>query len=319
MNVIRTPDPRFDDLEGYPFEPNYVDVHGLRTHYVDEGPRTSAPVLMLHGEPTWSYLYRHMIPVCVGGGHRVVAPDLIGFGKSDKPAAIGDYSYQRHVDWMAGFVEALDLRGITLFCQDWGALIGLRVAAEHPERFDRIVLGNGALPTADARTRFPLRNALAFMAWRTFARYSPVLPVSRIVNTGCIKRLSPGERRAYDAPFTSAESMAGARAFPRLVPISKHDPAVEANRAAWEALGEWRKPFLTVFSDRDPIMRGGDRFFQRHVPGAAGLPHSTPHAGHFLQEDAGPELARKINELIASTAPADVRERDGRTGVAAGS
>jgi haloalkane dehalogenase len=299
MNIIRTPESRFRDLEDYPFRPHYADVDGLRVHYVDEGPRTSAPVLMLHGEPTWSYLYRHMIPVCVTGNNRVVAPDLIGFGKSDKPGAISDYSYQRHVDWMSRFIEALDLTGITLFCQDWGALIGLRVAAEQPERFERIVIGNGALPVA--RTRPPLSNALAFIAWRTFARYTPVLPVGRIVNAGCIKRLSPGERRAYDAPFLDAASMAGARAFPRLVPTSKRDPAIPANRAAWDALAEWRKPFLTVFSDRDPIMRGGDRIFQQHVPGAAGLPHSTPHAGHFLQEDAGPELAQKINALIAAT------------------
>jgi haloalkane dehalogenase len=301
MNVIRTPDSRFKDLDDYPFEPRYVEIDGLRMHYVDEGPPMAAPVLMLHGEPTWSYLYRHMIPGCVAAGNRVIAPDLIGFGKSDKPTAISDYSYQRHVDWMTSFVAALDLRATTLFCQDWGALIGLRVAAEHPERFARIVIGNGALPTADGRTRFPLPNVLAFMAWRTFARYSPVLPAGRIVNAGSIKRLSPGERRAYDAPFPDSEAMAGARAFPRLVPISPRDPAVDANRAAWDALGQWRKPFLTVFSDRDPIMRGGQRIFQRHVPGAAGLAHTTPHAGHFLQEDAGPELAQSINNLIEST------------------
>jgi haloalkane dehalogenase len=310
MNVIRTPDSRFNDLEGYPFEPHYVDVDvdGLRMHYVDEGPPVAPPVLMLHGEPTWSYLYRDMIPGCVSAGNRVIAPDLVGFGKSDKPTSISDYSYQRHVDWMSGFLEALDLSEITLFCQDWGALIGLRVAAEHPERFARIVIGNGALPTADGRTRPALPNALAFMAWRTFARYSPVLPISRIVNAGCLKRLSPEERRAYDAPFPDSQAMAGARAFPRLVPISRHDPAVNANRAAWDALGQWRKPFLTVFSDRDPIMRGGERIFQRHVPGAAGLDHKTPHAGHFLQEDAGPELAQSINELIRSTGATEFQD-----------
>jgi haloalkane dehalogenase len=209
---------------------------------------------------------------------------------------------------MTSFVEALDLRAITLFCQDWGALIGLRVAAEHPERFARIVIGNGALPTADGRTRPALPNVLAFMAWKTFARYSPAFPIGRIVNAGCIKRLSPGERRAYDAPFPDAKAMAGARAFPRLVPVSPRDPAVNANRAAWDALGQWRKPFLTVFSDRDPIMRGGERVFQRHVPGATGLAHSTPHAGHFLQEDAGPELARAINELVESTSDSEPQD-----------
>jgi len=300
VKSTRTPDSCFAGLEDYPYEAHYVDVDGLRMHYVDEGNPSAPPVLMLHGEPTWSYLYRHMIPVCVAGGSRVIAPDLIGFGKSDKPADGHDYSYQRHVDWMTGFVRALDLSGITLFCQDWGSLIGLRVAAENDDRFERIVIGNGALPTVDGHTRPPILNVLAFLAWRTFATYSPVLPVSRIVNAGCLRTLSSGERRAYDAPFAVPGSKAGARAFPRLVPISPRDPALTANRAAWDALGRWQKPFLTVFSDRDPIMRGGERLFQQHVPGAAGQPHSTPHAGHFLQEDAGPDLARRINELIAA-------------------
>ena len=301
MKTFRTPDSRFVELEDYPYQPHYVEVDGLRMHYVDEGDRSAPPVLMLHGEPTWSYLYRHMIPVCVEAGNRVIAPDLVGFGKSDKPVDKRDYTYQRHVDWMAGFVRALDLNGITLFCQDWGSLIGLRVAAENDARFERIVIGNGVLPTGDRQTRPPPLNAIAFLAWRTFASYSPVLPVSRIVNAGCLRTLSEGERRAYDAPFGTSESMAGARAFPRLVPISPRDPAIDANRAAWAALGRWQKPFLTVFSDRDPIMRGGERVFQRHVPGAAGQPHSTPHAGHFLQEDAGPDLALEINELIAAS------------------
>jgi len=301
METIRTPDTHFADLDEYPFEPNYLEVDGLRMHYVDAGDAGSAPVLMLHGEPTWSYLYRQMIPVCAGAGHRVIAPDLIGFGKSDKPKAKGDYTYQRHVDWLTGFVRELDLREITLFCQDWGALLGLRVAAENEERFARIVIGNGAIPTAYRDTRPQLPNALAFLAWRTFATVTPVLPVSRIVNAGCLKTLTAAERRAYDAPFAVSGSKAGARAFPRLVPISPRDPAIPANRAAWETLGRWEKPFLTVFSDSDPIMRGSERIFQRHVPGAAGLPHTTTHGGHFLQEDAGPDLARQVNELIAHT------------------
>ncbi len=301
MTTTRTPDSCFDDLEDYPFEAHYADVDGLRMHYVDEGDSSAAPVLMLHGEPTWSYLYRHMIPVCAAGGSRVIAPDLVGFGKSDKPAEKGDYTYQRHVDWMTDFIRALDLRGITLFCQDWGALIGLRVAAENEDRFARIVIGNGALPIADGHARPHLANIAAFVAWRVFATYSPVLPVSRIVNAGCLRRLSTGERRAYDAPFSVPDAKAGARAFPGLVPISPRDPAIPANREAWQALARWNKPFLTVFSDRDPIMRGGQRIFQEHVPGAAGQPHTTPRAGHFLQEDAGPDLARQINDLIAST------------------
>jgi haloalkane dehalogenase len=301
VKTIRTPDSHFVGLEDYPFPEHHVEVAGLRMHYVDEGDPSADPVLMLHGEPTWSYLYRHMIPVCATAGNRVIAPDLIGFGKSDKPADRGDYSYQRHIDWLTAFVQALDLRRITLFCQDWGSLIGLRVAVENDERFARIVIGNGALPTADRSTRPRAINMMAFLAWRTFATLSPVLPVSRIVDAGCLKSLSAGERHAYDAPFAPPGSKAGARAFPRLVPITPRDPAIAPNRTAWRALGQWQKPFLTVFSDRDPIMRGGDRVFQRHVPGAAGLPHSTPHAGHFLQEDAGPELARQINELIAAT------------------
>jgi len=305
MKATRTPDSCFVGLEDYPFAANYVDVDGLRMHYVDEGDRSAAPVLMLHGEPTWSYLYRHMIPVCTAAGHRVIAPDLIGFGKSDKPTEKLDYSYQRHVDWMASFVRALDLRGITLFCQDWGSLIGLRVAAEDADRFDRIVIGNGALPIADDDARPSIVNMVAFLAWRTFATHSPVLPVSRIVNAGCVRTLSAGERLAYDAPFAAPDTKAGARAFPGLVPISAGDAAIPANREAWSALGRWAKPFLTVFSDRDPIMRGGERAFQRHVPGAAGQPHTTPHAGHFLQEDAGPELAAQINHLIAAN-PASV-------------
>jgi haloalkane dehalogenase len=302
MKVNRTPESRFAELPDYSFEPHYAEVDGMRMHYVDEGERSAAPVLMLHGEPSWSYLYRHMIPVCAGAGNRVVAPDLIGFGKSDKPASKGDYSYQRHVDWMTAFVEALDLREITLFCQDWGSLIGLRVAAEQEARFARIVVGNGALPTAGHDTRLGLLNIAAFLTWRTFATRSPVFPVSRIIETGCRRTLSAGERRAYDAPFPDSESKAGARAFPKLVPLSPRDPAIEPNRRAWEVLGRWEKPFLTVFSDGDPIMRGGEKLFQRHVPGAKGQPHYTPHGGHFLQEDAGPELAQKVNDLIAADA-----------------
>ena len=299
MYVIRTPDSHFADLKEYPFEPNYVEVGGLRMHYVDAGDRTAEPVLMLHGEPTWSYLYRHMIPVCAAAGHRVIAPDLIGFGKSDKPHDTRDYSYQRHVAWVTRFIETLDLTGITLFCQDWGSLIGLRVAAENERRFARIVVGNGGLPTGLRNMELAPLNAASFLTWRTFATLTPVLPIGRIVDFGCVRRLTAAERRAYDAPFAVPGSKAGARIFPRLVPLTARNPAVPANRAAWDALGRWEKPLLTVFSDRDPITRGVERSLQRHIPGAAGQPHATVHGGHFLQEDAGPELARRINELIA--------------------
>jgi haloalkane dehalogenase len=264
----------------------------VRLHYVDEGPRDADVVLMLHGEPSWSYLYRHLVPVFADAGLRAIAPDLIGFGRSDKPTRIDDYSYQRHVDWLREWIEELDLRHITLVCQDWGSLLGLRLAAEHEERFDRIVVANGFLPTAD---RDP---GLAFKVWRLIATRSPVLPIGRIVATGTKRRLSPAERAAYDAPFPSATYKAGARAFPRLVPTSLDDPAVSANRAAWERLGRWEKPFLTLFGKHDPILGRADRPLQEHVPGAQGQPHARLSGSHFVQEDAGVEIARRTLEWM---------------------
>jgi haloalkane dehalogenase len=305
MEFVETPAARFENLPGYAFPPHFtgVDPAGLRMHYVDEGPPEAAPVLLLHGEPSWSYLYRTMIPPLVAGGHRVVAPDLVGFGKSSKPVAVGDYSYQRHCDWTRAFIESLDLRGITLFCQDWGSLIGLRLAAEMEPRFARIVVGNGFLPLGSLPTGGGTRmiGGAAFLAWRTFARFSPWFRISSIVDFGTARRLSENERHAYDAPFPDERSKAGARAFPLLVPIRPSDPAVPAKRLAWDVLGRWKKPFLTTFSDGDPITRGLDRALRAHVPGASGLPHRRVHGGHFLQEDAGPELARAVSELIAST------------------
>ena len=294
MKVLRTPEERFENLKDYPFEPRYVDVGEVRIHYVDEGPRDADPVLMLHGEPSWSYLYRFMIPPC-SQHHRVIAPDLVGFGKSDKPASLSDYSYQAHMDWMKAFVEALDLERITLVCQDWGSLIGLRLAAENEERFARIVVGNGMLPTGDRKVPG------VFKVWRAFARWSPIFPISGIVNAGTRRTLAAEERRAYDAPFPSSAYKAGARAFPRLVPTSPHDPASEPNRKAWEGLRSWHKPFLTTFSSGDPIMRGGDRYMRKRIPGTEGLKHRTLRGGHFLQEDSGPEFAAAVNELIAET------------------
>lgn len=300
MLMIRTPDEAFVDLPDYPFAPHYVELDGgVRMHYLDEGDPSAAPVLLLHGEPTWSFLYRHMIPPLVAAGHRVIAPDLIGFGKSDKPTDRAAYSYAQHVAWVTELVtERLDLQDITLFGQDWGSLIGLRVAAEQEPRVARIVIGNGGLPHG---SRLPLPNLVAFTVWRTFATFAPVLPIARIVAAGTKRTLSAAERAAYDAPFQASGSKAGARAFPALVPLGASDPAIPANRAAWEVLGRWEKPFLTCFSDGDPITGGGDRALQRHVPGAAGLPHATVRGGHFLQEDSGPELAAHINALIAST------------------
>ena len=293
MEVLRTPDSRFVDLPDYPFAPHYTTVgDGLRMHHVEEGPPDAPPVLMLHGEPSWSYLYRGMIPLFAAAGLRAMAPDLVGFGRSDKPTALGDYSYQRHLDWLLEWLDALDLRDITLVCQDWGSLLGLRLGAEHEDRFSRIVVANGFLPTAERDPGLP------FKAWRAFATYSPVLPVGRIVATGTKRRLSSAEIAAYDAPFPSRAHKAGARAFPRLVPTSPDDPAVPANREAWRRLGQWHKPFLTLFGKSDPILGRADRPLQAHVPGAQGQPHARVDGSHFVQEDAGEEIARRTIDWV---------------------
>lgn len=293
MKTVRTPDERFEDLPDYNFEPHYANVDGLRMHYVDEGREDGDPVLLLHGEPSWSYLYRYMIPPLARAGLRVIAPDLIGFGRSDKPVAKSDYSYARHVAWMRGFIELLDIEHITLFCQDWGSLIGLRVAAENEHRFAGIVLANGGLPTGDQAMPD------AFMKWRAFALHSPYFPIGKIIQKGTTTNLRDDVVAAYDAPFPSRKFKAGARMFPALVPVRPDDPASDANRRAWDAFGRWEKPFLTAFSDKDPITRGGDRVWQKHVPGAKEQHHVTvAGAGHFLQEDKGEELANLVIEFI---------------------
>lgn len=278
--AVRTPDRRFADLPGYPFAPHYhMTAEGLRLHYVDEGPRDGPAVLLLHGEPTWSYLWRHMIPVLAEGGCRVLAPDLIGFGKSDKPIAKDAYTYAHHVAWVKDWMEALDLKDLTLACQDWGSLVGLRLAAENSDRFKAILLGNGGLPKGDGPA------PRAFVLWRAFSVWSPIFPIGRIVKAGTKRELSPAEIAAYDAPFPSSTYKAGARIFPSLVPFDPQDPAVPANRAAWAVFERWEKPFVTCFSDGDPITRGGDAEFLRRVPGTKGQPHTTLRGGHFLQED----------------------------------
>lgn len=262
-------------------------------HYVDEGPANADPVLMLHGEPTWSYLYRHMIPICSAAGHRVIAPDLIGFGKSDKPSKIEDYSYQTHLDWLLKLIEHLDLKNITLVCQDWGSLLGLRLAAEHESRFKAIVIGDGMLPTGEEKI------PKAFKLWKAFALNSPWFPISKIIEFGSFKSLSKDERRAYDAPFSSKAFKAGSRAFPALVPTTPNNVASAANKQAWTVLEQWQKPFLTTFSNGDPITKGGDRYMQSKIPGAQGMPHVTLKGGHFLQEDSGTEFAMAVNQLLA--------------------
>ncbi len=293
METLRTPDARFENLPGYDFTPHYVDVDGMRMHYVDEGPGGGDVVLLLHGEPSWSYLYRHMIPPLATAGLRVIAPDLIGFGKSDKPARKSDYSYARHVAWMRAFIESLDLGGITLFCQDWGSLIGLRVAAENEQRFARIALGNGGMPTGHQEMPG------AFRIWRTFALYSPWFPIGQIIQKGTVTDLGADVVAAYDAPFPTSRYKAGARAFPGLVPTRPDDPASDANRAAWDVFGRWQKPFLTTFSNRDPITRGGELPWQQIVPGAKDQQHvKIKNAGHFLQEDKGEELAEILVAFV---------------------
>jgi haloalkane dehalogenase len=289
MEILRTADERFGNLPGYSFEPHYVEVDGLRIHYVDEGPRDAEPVLMMHGEPSWSYVYRKMIPIITAAGYRAIAPDLVGFGRSDKPARREDYTYQRHVDWMRGVLEALDLKGITLVGQDWGGLIGLRLAAEHEGRFARIVAANTGLPTGD------ITMGEAFLRWQRYSQSVPVFHVGGIVKGGCVSELPPEVIAAYDAPFPDDSYKAGARQFPLLVPTTPDDPAAVPNRKAWEVLSRWEKPFLTAFSDSDPVTRGADRLFRQVIPGAKGQPHMTiVGAGHFLQEDKGEELARVV-------------------------
>lgn len=298
MKFLRTPEACFADLPDFGFDPNYIEVEDgeggrLRMHYLDEGDPDAAPVLLMHGEPTWCYLYRHMIPVFSEAGYRVLAPDLIGFGRSDKPERRSDYTYQRHVDWMSEWLQRVDLTRITLVAQDWGGLIGLRLVAEMPERFARVVVANTALPTGDQ----PM--GAAFSAWRAYSQSVPEFDAGRIVYGGTVSKITAQEVAAYNAPFPDARYQAGARQFPMLVPDTADNPASASNRAAWDVLRNLEIPFLTVFGADDKIMAGVDRVFQRLVPGAAGQNHAVlPDAGHFLQEDVGAELAQATLDLM---------------------
>jgi haloalkane dehalogenase len=302
MEVLRTPDDRFDGLPGYPFAPHYADVPNqdggtLRMHYLDEGPSGGETVVLLHGEPSWSFLYRHMIPVLTEAGLRAVAPDLVGFGRSDKPTPRTEYTYARHVEWIRALLfDRLQLDRVTLVGQDWGGLIGLRLVGEHPDRFARVVAANTFLPTGDSHP------GDAFLSWLQFSQSVEPFPTGAIVNTGCVTDLAPEVMAAYDAPFPDSSFSEGARQFPTLVPISPDDPATETNRRAWSVLEAFDKPFLTAFSDGDPITAGSDRVLQARIPGAAGQPHVTiTGAGHFLQEDKGPELARVVVAFVRAT------------------
>ncbi|MGA2527324.1 MAG: haloalkane dehalogenase [Smithellaceae bacterium] len=302
MKILRTPDSRFENLPNYPFKPNYLNIPDgeggeLRVHYVDVGPLQVDPVLLMHGEPSWSYLYRKMIPIIVDAGFRAVVPDLVGFGRSDKPADRKDYSYQRHVDWMQVFLDKLDLQRITLVCQDWGGLIGLRLVAQNPARFSRVVVANTGLPTGDN----PISDA--FLSWRKYSQEVPEFNAGAIIAMSNQKDpLSNEIIAAYDAPFPDDTYKEGARIFPSLVPISPDDPASNANREAWKVLSRFEKPFVTMFSDGDPITRGGERIFQKLVPGTKDQPHTTiKGGGHFLQENRGEEFARAVVDFISRT------------------
>jgi haloalkane dehalogenase len=296
--ILRTPDERFERLEGYAFEPRYLAIpdakHGeLRMHCVDEGPRDAAPILLLHGEPTWSYLYRRMIAPLAAAGRRVVAPDLIGFGRSDKLADRGDYSYQSHVDWLRAFVQLARLRDITLFCQDWGGLLGLRLVAEHPELFARVVASNTFLPTGDE----PVTEA--FLRWRGYSQKVQPFDSGAIVRGATRRPVATEVQAAYNAPFPDERYLAGARALPMLVPTRPDDPASEPNRRAWQLLERFERPFLTAFADSDPVTAGADRVLQRRIAGAKGQAHVTiRNAGHFIQEDASEELVPLVLRFI---------------------
>ena len=295
MRVLRTPEDQFADLPGFPHQPRYTEVPDgeggtLRMAHVADGPEDGPVVLLLHGEPSWSYLYRTMLPVLAEAGFRAIAPDLVGFGRSDKPAEQDDHSFARHVEWVRSLVfDELDLREITLVGQDWGGLIGLRLAAEHPDRFAALVAANTGLPTGD--------HDMPEVWWqfRRAVENAEVLDVGRLVQSGCVGDLDRDERRAYDAPFPDESFKAGPRVMPKLVPTAPDDPATEANRAAWEELARWSKPFLCAFSDGDPITGSMAPILRKTVPGAADRDHPTiTGSGHFLQEDGGYQLARAV-------------------------
>lgn len=301
MTPLRSPDSCFSNLQDYTFAPHYLqldDTEGgeLRMHFVDEGPKDAPVILLMHGEPTWSYLYRHMITPLADAGFRVIAPDLIGFGRSDKPSQRSDYTYQRHVDWMRSLLVQLDLQDITLFCQDWGGLIGLRLLAEEQNRFTRTIAANTMLPTG---AQHP---GEAFIKWQQLSQNIEVFTVGKIIAGACVKPVSAETIKAYDAPFPDESYKAGARQFPMLVPITANDPAAEANIAAWDILRTMEKPFLTAFSDKDPITAAAEPVFRKLIPGTQGQAHTTiVDGGHFLQEDQSEKLVEVILKFVAET------------------
>ena len=301
MNFLRTPDECFANLPDYPFSPHYVmvdDTEGgeLRMHYLDEGAADAPVVLMLHGEPSWSYLYRKMIPIVTAAGYRVIAPDLIGFGRSDKPTLRSDYTYQRHLDWVRSLLLQLKLSNITLVCQDWGGLLGLRLVAEHENLFARVVAANTMLPTGD------FHPGEAFLKWQEYSQTTPVFNIGKIVAGGCATEIAPEVIAAYNAPFPDERYKEGARQFPALVPVTPDDHATLANRAAWLVLYQFNKPFLCAFSDKDKITSAAAPILQKLIPGCNSQPHTTiENGGHFLQEDQGETLAAVVVDFMQAT------------------
>ncbi len=299
MLTLRTADENFIDIPEFPYIPRYCEVPdqdggGLRVAWVEDGPAEGDPVLMLHGEPSWSFLYRRMIPILAAAGHRVICPDLVGFGRSDKPTRIEDHTYARHVEWMRGLAfDVLDLQRVTLVGQDWGGLIGLRLAAEHPDRFARIVVANTGLPSGD----LPMPDI--WWRFREAIQGLPEIQIGRFVEAGCRRPMAEAVRAAYDAPFPDDTYCAAPRAMPGLVPTTPDDPASAANRAAWKVLSDSATPMLVAFSDGDPITSAMAGNFAVHMRGARGVYHPTVRdAGHFLQEDAGEELAEAIVRFL---------------------
>ena len=297
MDVKRTPDARFERLDGYSFAPHYAEVTAedgtsLRVHYLDEGPRDAAPVVLMHGNPSWSYLYRKIIPRLVAHGHRVLAPDLVGLGRSDKPAAKSDYTLARHVDWIGQWLVAVDARNATLFAQDWGGVIGFPVAMRHPDRFARLIASNTGLPVGEGVSP-------TLQQWLDFSDHATALPVAQLVHSFTVNGLTDAEKQAYDAPFPDGTFQAAALSFPRLIPLQPDNAGVPLMLETWKQLERWTKPLLTVFGDRDPISKGADLRFQQRVPGAAGQPHVVlSPAHHFLQEDQPEAIAEHIHAFV---------------------
>ena len=299
MKVLRTPDARFENLPGYNYAPHYLTIRDddgteLRIHYIDEGPRNAEPILLMHGNPSWCYVYRKMIPGLLSSGRRVIAPDLVGLGRSDKPAKRKYYTQARHIDWMQKWLIAMDLQNITLVCQDWGGVIGLNLVADNPERFDRVVVANSGIPAGEGGTK-------ALLIWQFVMKYMPVFPLkTAMLRTVQAEDFTEKDYRAYRAPFPNLKYQAGILSFPGLIPIFPNNPGVPQNKAAWEKLRTFTKPVLTLFGNRDPISRGGEQVIIDRIPGAKGQDHKViDGGGHFIQEDKPAELVAEITRFLA--------------------